>query len=91
MDRSSLIKLIDDYSARTGLKPSTICQHAVAYGKLYEGMKRGLARDAEYGRRIVQWMADNPRHDESSGSVPKASCLSDEDGDAAPDCNEAQQ
>jgi len=59
MTRLQTIKAIEKYSARSGLKPTTICQYAMQNRKFYERLHTGYFHEV-YAKRLLDWMDDNP-------------------------------
>jgi hypothetical protein len=59
MDRTKIINLIDEYSALTGLKQTTICQYALANRKFYQRLQGGYFHET-HAQRLVEWMEANP-------------------------------
>lgn len=60
MDPSIIIAEIDAHARATGLKPTTICQHALGNARLYERIKRRCERYVKEAERLRAWMAANP-------------------------------
>ncbi len=60
MNREQIIKAVDDYAERSGLKRSTICQYALQNRHFYNNLKSG--KDFRFGtaERLLAWMRDNP-------------------------------
>lgn len=67
MDPNIIIEELDDYSARTGLKPTTICQNALGNALFYERIKRRVERYRDEAERLRRYMADNPPKTRSDG------------------------
>lgn len=61
MDYSKLIKAIEDYAALTGLKPSTICQHAVQNRNVYARITGGRDVKADTVDRVLAWIEADTR------------------------------
>lgn len=66
MNRADIIKAIEAYAEASGLKPSSICQLSVQNSRLYDRLLRSIEHDAEVGKRLTQWMADNPPRNEAA-------------------------
>ena len=62
MDRISTIKAIDSYAADSGLKPTTICQYAIANRKFYDRMQTGYFHEV-HAQKILDWIEENPVED----------------------------
>lgn len=60
MQRSDIIKAIDDFSAKSGLKPSTIGQYAARNRNAYKSLKSEGRVSIATIERLLCWMADNP-------------------------------
>lgn len=60
MDSSSIIAVVDDYAARSGLAPSTICQYAVKNAKLYRSLHEGSECLPRTAKRLMAWIDENP-------------------------------
>jgi len=66
MCHENFIDELEDYCARVGLKPSTVCFRALNDGKYVARHRRRLevlARDAD---RIRKYMAEHPPRDDSA-------------------------
>jgi len=59
MDRVSTISAIDAYAAKSGLKPTTICQYAIANRKFYDRMCNGYFHEV-HAKKILDWIDQNP-------------------------------
>jgi hypothetical protein len=59
MDRAKIINLIDEYSALSGLKQTTICQYALANRKFYQRLKGGYFHETQ-AQRLAEWIVNNP-------------------------------
>jgi len=57
MERSEIIKQIEDYAKQTGLKPSTICQNAIRNRNFYDRLKRRKDEDARLGEKVADWIS----------------------------------
>lgn len=57
MNDLDIIKIVDDFSSETGLKPSTICQYANRNHRLYEKIKKGRY-DREGAKRLINWIEE---------------------------------
>jgi len=62
-DPNNIIAEIDDYSRRTGLKPTTICQNALGNARLYDRLRARLSRLDGEAERLRGYMAANPPPD----------------------------
>lgn len=60
MDRTQIIKAIDDYAAASGLSQSTICQYALRNRKVYDRLKNGGSCSFASVEALLQWMDENP-------------------------------
>ena len=60
MDPNDIIKIIDDYAARTGMKPSTICQMALGNARFYERAKRRIEKYEDESERLHAFIRKNP-------------------------------
>lgn len=60
MDPNIIIAELDAYSAQTGMKPTTICQHALGNARFYDRIKRRVERYEEEAARLREFMARNP-------------------------------
>lgn len=58
MDRETVIKAIEDFSATSGLKPSTICQYALRNRLVYDKLKNGGSPGFSSIERLMDWMRD---------------------------------
>lgn len=56
MDKHTLMSAIEQHSARTGLKPSTICQYAVANRLFYENLVAGKDYQIGTATRLLEWI-----------------------------------
>lgn len=59
MDPSIIIAELDEFSRRTGLKQTTVCQNALGNARFYERMKRRVAKYAEECAVLRAYMAAN--------------------------------
>lgn len=59
MNRQDVIKAIERYSEKSGLKPTTVCHYAMANRKFYDRLKSGYFHE-EYAARLLRWMDDHP-------------------------------
>lgn len=62
MQRSQIIKAVDDYCAETGLKASTVCQYAVRNRHFYQNLKDGSDYQVGTADRLMRWIEENPAH-----------------------------
>jgi hypothetical protein len=69
MDRQQLIQQIEDYSARTGLAPSTITGRAVNNSRLFKRMVDGGDCTTKIAAKLVTYMAENPAEKASEGAA----------------------
>ena len=60
MDPSIIISELDDYCAKTGMRPTTVCQNALGNARLYERIKRRIEQYAREAERLRAYMAANP-------------------------------
>lgn len=60
MDRTQIIKAIDDYAAASGLSQSTICQYALRNRKVYDRLKNGGSCSFASVEALLRWMKENP-------------------------------
>lgn len=60
MNLREIIAEIDAYSRRTGLKHSTICQHALGNALFYERINRRADQLDDQVERLRAYMASNP-------------------------------
>lgn len=60
MDRTQIIKAIDDYAAASGLSQSTICQYALRNRKVYDRLKNGGSCSFASVEALLRWMDENP-------------------------------
>jgi hypothetical protein len=60
MESNDIIRAIDAYAERSGLKPSTICQYAVRNWRLYDELSSGRECLPRTARRLMAWIHDNP-------------------------------
>lgn len=57
MERTHIIAAIEAEAARSGLKPTTICQYAVKNRNLYDNLVNGLDCQIGTARRLLDWIA----------------------------------
>lgn len=60
MDPNIIISEINDYSAKTGLKVTTICQRAFGNARYLDRLHGRLDRLGEEVQRFREFTADNP-------------------------------
>lgn len=60
MESKDIIKIIDDYAAQSGLKPSTICQYALRTHRLYDRLKAGGECLPSTAKKLIAWVKANP-------------------------------
>ena len=61
MNKQQTVNLIEDYSRKSGLKPSTIGQQAAGYRNLYESWSRTLAVEEKIGLKVRDWIEEHER------------------------------
>ena len=66
MDLRVIIELLDEYSRLTGLKPTTVCQHALGNARFYDRTKRRAAKYIEEAKRLEIYMRANPPQPDGS-------------------------
>jgi hypothetical protein len=69
MDPNIIIAELDDYSARVGYLPTTICQYALGNARFYDRLKKRLVKYQEEAERLRSFMAANPPAETQKGSV----------------------
>lgn len=60
MDPNIIIAELDAYCAASGLKQTTVCQHALGNARLYERLKRRSAKLVDEHEKLRAFMAENP-------------------------------
>lgn len=60
MDPNDIIRSIDEYASRVGMKPSTICQMALGNARFYERAKRRIEKYEEEAEKLRAFMEANP-------------------------------
>jgi hypothetical protein len=60
MDRTEIIKAVDDYAEASGLSQSTICQYALRNRKVYDRLKNGGSCSFASVEALLRWMEENP-------------------------------
>lgn len=55
--RDALIKVIDEYALRAGMKPTTIGQYAVKNRRFYQNLITGSGYQVQVARRLLDWIA----------------------------------
>lgn len=59
-DIHSIISEIDEYCAKSGLSPATVCNRARNNARLYERLKSRARRHDEDVAGLRNWMSANP-------------------------------
>lgn len=57
MDKHTLMSAIEQHSVLTGLKPSTICQYAVANRLFYANLMAGKDYQIGTATRLLKWIS----------------------------------
>lgn len=82
MNPIDIIATIDAYAARTGMKPSTICQLALGNARFYDRAKRRLEKYEDEAERIHRFIE---KADAAAGHHPgleSKSCAGGSDADS---------
>lgn len=60
MTPRQILEMLDSYCTRTGLSPSTVCLRAVGNARLADRLRKRIESDDETGRRLIEFIRDNP-------------------------------
>lgn len=69
MTPSQIMAAIEEYSTRTGLSISTICLRATGNARLADRMRKRVDSDAETGRKVMDYIRQNPPSETPEGDA----------------------